>query len=142
MIPLWRSNEWSGTIGENRIDYFLHSTPYENPTLFNLHLLVPFCRGMSSAHAIFITIMSFYLLFFSDLFSDRLEGPVTFRSSNISTFSLGVRVAFHFCYNLFFFLCVYLRFVFLCDVTVCDKAWNLLLEKWGRFWEFKGVSKN
>ncbi|XP_020095036.1 transmembrane protein 56-like [Ananas comosus] len=51
-------------------------------------------RGMSSAHAIFITIMSFYLLFFSDLFSDRLEGPVTFRSSNISTFSLGVSVGY------------------------------------------------
>nr|CAD1828214.1 unnamed protein product [Ananas comosus var. bracteatus] len=51
-------------------------------------------RGMSSAHAVFITVMSLYLVFFSDLFSDRLEGLVTFRSSNISNFTLGVSVGY------------------------------------------------
>ncbi|KAH0454756.1 hypothetical protein IEQ34_016680 [Dendrobium chrysotoxum] len=51
-------------------------------------------RGMSSAHAIFITIMSLYLVFFSDFFSDQIEGPVTLRSSNISTFSLGVSAGY------------------------------------------------
>ncbi|WOK91688.1 hypothetical protein Cni_G00379 [Canna indica] len=51
-------------------------------------------RGMSSAHAIFITLMSLYLVFFSDLFSDRIQGLVTFRSSNVSTFTLGVSVGY------------------------------------------------
>lgn len=46
---------------------------------------------MSSAHAIFITVMSLYLVFFSDLFSDRTEGLVIFRSSSLSIFTLGVR---------------------------------------------------
>ncbi|PKU64079.1 hypothetical protein MA16_Dca007985 [Dendrobium catenatum] len=52
-------------------------------------------RGMSSAHAIFITFMSVYLVFFSDLFSDDIsKGPITFRSSNLSTFTLGVSVGY------------------------------------------------
>ncbi|XP_074567596.1 uncharacterized protein LOC141824245 [Curcuma longa] len=51
-------------------------------------------RGMSSAHAVFITSMSLYLVFFSDLFSDRAEGLITFRSSNLSTFTLGVSVGY------------------------------------------------
>ena len=57
---------------------------------FFSYSIEPFCRGMSSTHAIFITIMSLYLVFYSDLFSDHLEGLVTFRSSNLSTFTLGV----------------------------------------------------
>ncbi|KAJ6796598.1 transmembrane protein 56-like [Iris pallida] len=51
-------------------------------------------RSMSSAHAFFITTMSLYLVFFSDLYSGRREGLVTFRSSNISTFALGVSVGY------------------------------------------------
>ncbi|KAJ3670051.1 hypothetical protein LUZ60_010375 [Juncus effusus] len=51
-------------------------------------------RGMSTVHAIFITSMALYLVFISDLFSDRLVGPVTFRSSNLSTFTLGVSVGY------------------------------------------------
>lgn len=77
-----QQNEWN-----NRweISGYLH--PY---CMFFSYSFEPFCRGMSSAHAIFITIMSLYFVFFSDLFSDRLEGLVTFRSSNLSTFTLGV----------------------------------------------------
>lgn len=48
-------------------------------------------RGMSTVHAVFITVMSVYLVFFSNLFSDQLDGPVTFRTSNISNFALGVK---------------------------------------------------
>ncbi|XP_062206990.1 uncharacterized protein LOC133908834 isoform X1 [Phragmites australis] len=51
-------------------------------------------RGMSTVHAIFITVMSVYLAFFSNLFSDQLDGPVTFRSSNLSNFTLGVSVGY------------------------------------------------
>lgn len=51
-------------------------------------------RGMSSAHAVFITIMSLYLVFFSDLYSDHGDGFVTLRSSNLSTFALGVSVGY------------------------------------------------
>lgn len=51
-------------------------------------------RGMSNAHAVFITLMSLYLVFFSDLFSDSIEGLVTFRNSNLSTFTLGVSVGY------------------------------------------------
>jgi hypothetical protein len=48
-------------------------------------------RGISTVHAIFITYMSVYLVFFSDLFSDQLDGPITSRNSNLSNFTLGVK---------------------------------------------------
>uniref|UniRef100_A0A0E0PPU0 TLC domain-containing protein n=1 Tax=Oryza rufipogon TaxID=4529 RepID=A0A0E0PPU0_ORYRU len=51
-------------------------------------------RGMSTVHAIFITLMSAYLVFFSGLFSDQQDGPVTFRSSSLSNFTLGVSVGY------------------------------------------------
>lgn len=51
-------------------------------------------RGMSTAHAVYITIMSLYLVFISDLYSDDREGVVTFKSSYISTFALGVSVGY------------------------------------------------
>ncbi|KAA8537108.1 hypothetical protein F0562_029586 [Nyssa sinensis] len=52
-------------------------------------------RGMSTVHAIFIATMSLYFVFWSDLFSDhRLAGLVTFRSSPLSTFTLGVSVGY------------------------------------------------
>lgn len=51
-------------------------------------------RGMSSAHAIFITAVSLYLVASTDLFSDRIKGPITFRNSIISTSALGVRIPF------------------------------------------------
>jgi hypothetical protein len=53
-------------------------------------------RGMSSAHAIFITAISLYLVMSTDLFSDRLKGPITFRNSIISTFALGVLNNIHY----------------------------------------------
>ncbi|KAM6573360.1 hypothetical protein CsatA_017440 [Cannabis sativa] len=52
-------------------------------------------RAMSTVHAIFITVMSLYLVFWSDLYSDdQLAGPVTFKSSPLSTFVLGVSVGY------------------------------------------------
>ncbi|CAL4926569.1 unnamed protein product [Urochloa decumbens] len=51
-------------------------------------------RGMSSAHAIFITAVSLYLVAATDLFSDRVKGPITFRNSIISTSALGVSVGY------------------------------------------------
>ncbi|KAJ0980406.1 hypothetical protein J5N97_008661 [Dioscorea zingiberensis] len=54
-------------------------------------------RGMSNAHAIFIASMSIYLVFFSDLYSDHLPGLVTFRSSSLSTFALGVSIGYFIC---------------------------------------------
>lgn len=51
-------------------------------------------RGMSTIHAIFITTMSVYLVFMSGLFSDKLDGPVTFRSSHLSNLTLGVSVGY------------------------------------------------
>jgi len=50
--------------------------------------------GMSSAHAIFITAVSLYLVASTDLFSDRIKGPITFRNSIISTAALGVSVGY------------------------------------------------
>jgi hypothetical protein len=58
--------------------------------LMILDLILLCSRGMSTVHAIFITMMSVYLVFLSDLFSDQLEGPVTFRSSHLSNLTLGV----------------------------------------------------
>ncbi|KAF3450154.1 hypothetical protein FNV43_RR06234 [Rhamnella rubrinervis] len=52
-------------------------------------------RGISTVHAIFITVTSLYFVFWSDLFSDqRLAGTITFRSSRLSTFGLGVSVGY------------------------------------------------
>ncbi|KAM0833310.1 hypothetical protein ACQ4PT_064347 [Festuca glaucescens] len=51
-------------------------------------------RGISTVHAIFITYMSVYLVFFSHLFSDQLDGPITSRNSNLSNFTLGVSVGY------------------------------------------------
>ncbi|XP_022982442.1 transmembrane protein 56-like [Cucurbita maxima] len=51
-------------------------------------------RAMSTLHAIFITAASLYVVFLSDLYSDRYFGFITFRSSTISTFCLGVSVGY------------------------------------------------
>ncbi|CAA6673910.1 unnamed protein product [Spirodela intermedia] len=47
------------------------------------------------AHAIYITVMSLFLVFYSDLFSDDAPGgPTVFRSSPLSIFTLGVSVGY------------------------------------------------
>ncbi|KAL1537587.1 TLC domain-containing protein 4-B-like [Salvia divinorum] len=53
-------------------------------------------RGISTLHAVFISIMSLYFVFWSELFSDQNHsaGLVTFRNSSISTFSLGLSVGY------------------------------------------------
>ncbi|ONK55583.1 uncharacterized protein A4U43_UnF1170 [Asparagus officinalis] len=52
-------------------------------------------RGMSSVHAIFISAISIYLVFISNMFSDnRPDGLIISRSSNLSTFALGVSVGY------------------------------------------------
>ncbi|XP_010680152.2 uncharacterized protein LOC104895369 isoform X1 [Beta vulgaris subsp. vulgaris] len=52
-------------------------------------------RAISTLHAIFITALSIYLAFWSDLFSDDLQrGPVLYRSSASSSFVLGVSVGY------------------------------------------------
>ncbi|GAV76240.1 TRAM_LAG1_CLN8 domain-containing protein [Cephalotus follicularis] len=52
-------------------------------------------RGISTIHAIYITAISLYFVFWSDLFSDqRFAGIVTFRNSQLSTFGLGVTVGY------------------------------------------------
>ncbi|KAK1557677.1 hypothetical protein Q3G72_029416 [Acer saccharum] len=54
-------------------------------------------RGLSTIHAIYITAMSLYFVFWSDLFSDQqFAGLITFRSSALSTFGLGVSVGYFF----------------------------------------------
>ncbi|XXG65791.1 hypothetical protein AAC387_Pa05g3412 [Persea americana] len=52
-------------------------------------------RGISTVHAIFITVMSIYFVFFSNLFSgDHFATSVTFRSSPLSAFTLGVSMGY------------------------------------------------
>ncbi|KAH1263624.1 Transmembrane protein 56-B [Glycine max] len=52
-------------------------------------------RSMSTIHAIFITTISLYLVFCSNLYSDnQLSELITFRSSSSSTFALGVSVGY------------------------------------------------
>ncbi|KAJ6410583.1 hypothetical protein OIU84_007348 [Salix udensis] len=54
-------------------------------------------RGMSTIHAVFITAMSLYFVFWSDLFSDQQHtGIVTLRSSQLSIVGLGVSVGYFF----------------------------------------------
>ncbi|XP_010536452.1 PREDICTED: transmembrane protein 56 [Tarenaya hassleriana] len=52
-------------------------------------------RGISTAHAIFITFMALHFVFWSDLFSDhRHDGLVIFNRSPLSDFGLGVSVGY------------------------------------------------
>lgn len=52
-------------------------------------------RGISTVHAMFVASSSLYFVFWSDLFSDKqLAGFITFRSSALSTFALGVSVGY------------------------------------------------
>ncbi|XP_050382354.1 uncharacterized protein LOC126799236 [Argentina anserina] len=55
-------------------------------------------RAISTLHAIFITAMSLYLVFWSNLYSDYADNQhkpiVTFQSSLLSTFVLGVSVGY------------------------------------------------
>ncbi|MBA0819249.1 hypothetical protein Gohar_019476 [Gossypium harknessii] len=57
-------------------------------------------ESISTFHAMFITAISLYFVFWSNLYSDnQYAGMVTFRSSALSTFSLGVRIAFSLIFN-------------------------------------------
>ncbi|KAM3284513.1 TLC domain-containing protein 4-B [Capsicum chacoense] len=52
-------------------------------------------RGMSTVHAIFISVVSMYFAFWSNLFSDRNhDGLLITRSSPLSTFTLGVSAGY------------------------------------------------
>ncbi|KAG7546886.1 TRAM/LAG1/CLN8 homology domain [Arabidopsis suecica] len=53
-------------------------------------------RGISTVHAIFISFMALYFVFFSDLFSDQrsLESLTVLRTSPLSNFGLGVSVGY------------------------------------------------
>ncbi|KAL3851570.1 hypothetical protein ACJIZ3_013452 [Penstemon smallii] len=52
-------------------------------------------RGISTIHALFISTVSLYFVFWSDLFSDQNStGLVTFRNSSLSTFALGISVGY------------------------------------------------
>ncbi|KAJ9147133.1 hypothetical protein P3X46_029328 [Hevea brasiliensis] len=51
-------------------------------------------RAISTFHAIFITVISLYLVFCSDLYSDYRPGLIIFRSSSLSAFALGVSVGY------------------------------------------------
>ncbi|GER44526.1 hypothetical protein STAS_21430 [Striga asiatica] len=50
---------------------------------------------MSTFHAVYITFVSFYFVFWSDLFTGKLNnGPITLQSSTISTCALGVSIGY------------------------------------------------
>nr|BAH19941.1 AT1G31300 [Arabidopsis thaliana] len=52
-------------------------------------------RGISTVHAIFISAMSLYFVFWSDLFSDRWHNDlVVFRSSRLSSLGLGISIGY------------------------------------------------
>lgn len=52
-------------------------------------------RGISTIHAIYITVLALYLTFWSDVFdNNQLAGPVLLQSSSLSTFVLGVSAGY------------------------------------------------
>jgi hypothetical protein len=88
-MVLQKSNELSGIIGECLSLTVPHFFPLQIATYI---IIINLCSGISTLHAIFITVMSLYFVFWSDLFSDQqLSGIVTFRSSPLSVFALGVK---------------------------------------------------
>lgn len=79
-------------------------------------------RGMSSAHAIFIAAVSVYLVASTDLFSDRLNGPITFRSSIISTSALGVLANPHLLWLVTKVYTFHAGLLFHCSIHMCVLA--------------------
>lgn len=52
-------------------------------------------RAISTVHAIFITAVSLYFVFWSDLYTDyERPGLITFRNSSLSTMALGISVGY------------------------------------------------
>ncbi|KAL8137576.1 hypothetical protein V2J09_003577 [Rumex salicifolius] len=51
-------------------------------------------RAISTVHALFITTMSIYLAFWSDLYSDDQQGKLILQRSSLSNFVLGVSVGY------------------------------------------------
>ncbi|KAE8700746.1 protein-S-isoprenylcysteine O-methyltransferase B [Hibiscus syriacus] len=65
------------------------------PTLTKIQKVDWNNRGISTTHAIFVSTLSLYFVFWSDPFSDpRLSGLIVFRSSTLSTFGLGVSLGY------------------------------------------------
>ncbi|GMI67131.1 hypothetical protein like AT4G19645 [Hibiscus trionum] len=65
------------------------------PSLSKIKQIEWISRSISTFHAIFIAIMSLYFVFWSDLYSDHQYADlVAFRSSALSTFTLGVSVGY------------------------------------------------
>ncbi|EEF41983.1 conserved hypothetical protein [Ricinus communis] len=64
------------------------------PKLANVQRIEWNNRAISTFHAIFITVISLYLVFGSDLYSDHSADVITFRSSSLSVFALGVSVGY------------------------------------------------
>lgn len=83
---------------ENWMEQQVREYPYTRYALcLNLIICLFFVyyyldRGISTVHAVFISFMALYFVFFSDLFSDQtsLQGLMVFRSSPLSNFGLGV----------------------------------------------------
>ncbi|CAH2065176.1 unnamed protein product [Thlaspi arvense] len=56
---------------------------------------IVFGSGISTVHAIFISAMSLYFVFWSDHFSDRWHNDlVVFRSSRLSSLGLGLSIGY------------------------------------------------
>ncbi|KAL0442353.1 UNVERIFIED_CONTAM: TLC domain-containing protein 4 B [Sesamum latifolium] len=63
--------------------------------MLNLVTLSLFHSGISTLHAVFISIMSMYFVFWSELFADHNSaGLITLRNSPLSTFVLGMSVGY------------------------------------------------
>lgn len=104
-------NALNGTIGiVSELVHLYYSCSIFHLRNFLLMTNYTCSRGMSSAHAIFITAVSLYLVMSTDLFSDRIKGPITFRNSIISTSALGVLNIIYYdtsAFLLFFIWCTY-----------------------------------
>lgn len=91
ILAFQKSNVLSGITGD--LIWTLHHLILSFHLYISIDVFWLSYSAISTVHAIFITVLSLYLVFWSDLYSDyRLAGLVTLRTSPLSTFALGVRM--------------------------------------------------
>lgn len=105
ILAFQKSNVLSGITGDSIWTVVLFNYYYFFIYILVLTFSYFIYRAISTVHAIFITVMSLYLVFWSDFYSDdRLADLVTLRTSLLSTFVLGVRYLTWYSLLIFVFL--------------------------------------
>lgn len=99
--PISSSPKFRESNGTTGLSFLLIHILYSFNLLFVDVVSLYFGSGISTVHALFISALSLYFVFCSDLFSDRWHNDlVVFRSSRLSSLGLGVNIIFQLIFTL------------------------------------------